>query len=613
METTPNPRADAENDESPLVEQPGLSRLREAAANALHVQLPGRAALILDALAGLNSALGSTPDGMANGILAGVSPVFGLYASIIGPVVGSIFSSTQLMVINSTSATALAANQPLSGLAGGERERALFTLVILAGIFQLLLGLLHAGRLVRFVSYSVMTGFLTGVAALMVLSQFSTVTGVEGAGATKLAQAIDVLRNLGDLDPFTFVVALLTLLLIFLLPRLRVGSLAPLIAIAAPSALVALLHWDSVRVVQDVSAIPSGLPALYLPSLADLTPSLASGALAVAVISFVQGAGVSQSVPNPDGKPRRTSRDVLAQGAANLASGFFRGMPVGGSLSATALSVIAGPRSRWSAIFNGLWIAAFVLFLPGLIGFVAMPALGALLIHAGLNTIKPADWRLILRTGWPSILACVVTFLATLLLSIEAAVGLGVLLSALLYMSEAATDISVVELVKRRDGRIEEHRLPGRLQSNQITVLDVYGPIFYASAPTLGRLLPSPEGAQNPVVVLRLRGHTTIGATLVDVLSGYVRKLKEANGRLYLTGISKTAYEQLKRMGKVRLDGPVRVYEATPVQMESTHQAVTDAQQWLVSLNDDAGPSEDPSGGPDQDHPDGSGRDGGAA
>ena len=569
----------------PQIEQPGLSRLREAVANARQA-LPGRATLVQDGLAGVNSTIGSAPDAMANAILAGVNPLYGLYAAMIGPAVGALFTSTQLMIISSTSAAALAANQSLTGLTGDARDRALFLMVMLIGVFQLVLGLLRAGQLTRFVSYSVMIGFLAGVAMLMVLSQFPTVTGIEASGANKLTQALSVIANFGQADWLTFGTALLALLLIILLPRTPLGNLGPLVAIIVPSVLVGLLGWDSVPTVRDVGEILRGFPQMSLPSLSDFTPGIITGALAVALIVIVQGAGVSQSVPNPDGARRSTSRDIIAQGAANLAAGLFRGVPVGGSLSSTALSVIGGSRTRWAAILSGVWMALIVLLAPGLIAYVAMPALGALLIHAGLGTIHPQEWREIWEIGWPSRLASISTLLATLTLPIEAAVGIGVVLSAMLYLYQSSGDLSVVELVEQPDGSVEERKRPHRLKDNHITVLDIYGPVFYASARTLGRLLPSPEGVRNPVVVLRLRGLTKVGATLIDVLAGYARKLKEVNGRLYLSGMSEQVYQQLRSGGRLREASHVRAYDATSIRGQSTKAAIAAAREWLVSQDE---------------------------
>jgi SulP family sulfate permease len=228
-----------------------------------------------------------------------------------------------------------------------------------------------------------------------------------------------------------------------------------------------------------------------------------------------------------------------------------------------------------------------VLVFPDLVAYVVMPGLGAVLILASATTIKLGEMRSIWDTGWPSRLAIVATFISTLFLPIPVAVGFGVVLSAFLYLSESSTDVSIVELVKRTDGRIEERKQPKQLKSNAVTVLDVYGHLFYAGARTLERLLPSPVGAENPAVVLRLRGRTTVGATLVEVLVTYANRLKDVGGRLYLTGLSEETYDQIVRTGKLRLTGPVRAYEATPIRGQSTQEAVADARAWLISQNEE--------------------------
>jgi SulP family sulfate permease len=583
------------SDLEPEVNQPGLSELREAVANNLAERLPRRAHVREDAIAGLNSAVSSVPDGMASGILVGVNPIYGLYACMVGPIAGGIFSSTRLMIVATTSAAALSAGQALGSLQGDARDNALFLMVILIGALQIVLGLVRTGQLTRFVSYSVMTGFIIGIAVLTILSQLPTISGYEPtAGSNKVTQTFNLLSNLDRLNLWSLATAGVTLVLAMVLPRTKLGNFGRLAAIIVPSVLVALLGLKGVAVVRDVGEIPSGIPMPHLPSFSGLSFDVLTGAFAVAVITLVQGAGVSQSVPNPDGSRRSMSRDFIAQGAANAASGFFRGLPVGGSLSTTALTVMSGARSHWAAIFSGLWMALLVIFFPRVVSYVVMPGLGMLLILASVSTIKPVEALSIWKTGWSSRLAVVATFLSTLLLPIQAAVGFGVVLSALLYINESSTDISVVELVKRDDGLIEERKSPKQLPSGKVTVLDVYGHLFYAGARTLERLLPKPDGAQSAVVILRLRGRNTVGATLLEVLSNYADKLQQVGGRLYLTGMSEQAREQVVRTGKLSLSGPVRAYEATPVIWESTHEAVAHARTWLVGKSTDSTSGEAP-------------------
>ncbi len=574
----------------PEVEQPGLSRLREAVANYLEPRLPHPGKLRQDVVAGLTSAIGNVPEGMADSLLVGVNPVYGLYASLMGPLVGGIFSSTQLMMVATTSATSLAAGQALLHLPSEQRDNALFLMVILVGVFQILFGLLKLGQLTRFVSYSVMTGFLAGLAMLLILSQLPTAAGYDATGGNKLTQAIDLLLHVTEINFLSLALAVLTMILAVILSRTRLGHFASIVAIAIPSLVVLFFQLGSVEIVRDISEIPRGFPTPVLPDFSE-TLNVASAAASIALIIIVQAAGVSQSVPNPDGAPRSISRDIVAQGAANIASGFFRGLPVGGSLSGTSFALVAGARTRWALIFTGLWMVVIVLIIPGLVGYIAMPALGALLILAGFRSLKPSDISSVWSTGWGSRIAALVTFISTLILPIQLAVGLGVLLSALLYINKSSTDVSLVQLVKRPDGLIEERNAPKKLSSHEVTVLDIYGHLFYAGARTLERQLPAPEGTQSPVVVLRMRGYNHFGATLLDVLSDYAEKLKAVDGRLYLSGMSESAYDQVVESGRIKLMGPVHAYEAAAIVWESTTDAVTDARTWLVGQRNEGSSS----------------------
>jgi SulP family sulfate permease len=211
-----------------------------------------------------------------------------------------------------------------------------------------------------------------------------------------------------------------------------------------------------------------------------------------------------------------------------------------------------------------------------------------------LRTGPRSERRSIWCTGWPSRLSILATFLATLLLPIQVAVGIGVVLSALLYLFCASSDVAIVELVKRSDGRIEERAAPKRLPSREVTVLDVYGHLFYAGARTLERSLPRPDGAEDPVEILCLRGRRKAEATLVEVLTSYAKRLAETGGRLYLTGITEHAYEQMRRTGKLTDAGSIQIFTATPIIGEATGEAYEAARACLLGAGDDgAGTGQD--------------------
>jgi sulfate permease, SulP family len=268
---------DAVFEPGPAVNQPGLGELRDATANRRWLKLRGLAALRRDTLAGLSGAISNVPDGMANGVIVGVNPVHGLYATMLGPAVGGLFSSTQLMMISTTAAASLSTAQALGGLQGEARVSALLMVAILAGVFQIVFGILKLGRLIRFVSYSVTTGFLSGISVLLILNQLPVVTGYEPAGGNRISQTVDLLLNLNRISLVSLAVAALTLTLAIVLPRTPVRSFGRLAAIAIPSALVALLSAGGVELVRDVGKIPGGLPLPVLPSPSDITLDLITG------------------------------------------------------------------------------------------------------------------------------------------------------------------------------------------------------------------------------------------------------------------------------------------------------------------------------------------------
>jgi SulP family sulfate permease len=144
-----------------------------------------------------------------------------------------------------------------------------------------------------------------------------------------------------------------------------------------------------------------------------------------------------------------------------------------------------------------------------------------------------------------------------------------------------------VQLVQRADGKLAETRPPTTLPDNRATVLDVYGNLSYAGARTLEQLLPGARGTRNSVVILRLRGRSSLGATLIEVLAKYSGELRAANGRLYLSGLSKRAQTRIEQSQRLRLTGPVHAYEATSLLGESTRRAMQDADAWLVSQTQD--------------------------
>jgi SulP family sulfate permease len=534
-----------------------------------------------DAIAGIPGAIGSVPDGMASSVLVGVSPFHGLYASFAGPIAGGLTASTRRMVVTTTTAASLAAGSTLGHVDPAKRGDSLILLTLLAGAIMLAAGILRLGRFTRFVSISVMLGFLSGVAVNVLFGQIPDLTGAPSHGRFALAKAWNVLTHPARIHWASLLVGLLALALMVGLARTRVAPVASLVAIIVPTALTFWL--DGVAKVEDAGSIPTGVPLPHLPTLSVVSLNLITGAAAVAIIVLVQGVGVSESAPNPDGARAKPNRDFIAQGVGNLASALFRGQPVGGSVSQTALNIAAGARDRWASIFSGLWMLAILLVFSGIVGKVALPTLAAILMYAAATSLRTGELQAVWRTGHNSQIALATTFLCTLFLPVSAAVGVGVALSLLLQLNRDALDLAVVQLVPQPDGRLVEQPPPQHLESRTIIALDVYGSLFYAGAKTLEVRLPDPADAEAAVVVLRLRGRTSLGATGLAVLARYGDRLAAGGGRLFLSGVDPALVEQLRRSGRVDDAGPVQIVEATEVIGESTGRAYAEAEEWLVS------------------------------
>lgn len=526
---------------------------------------------------------------MAAASLVGVNPIHGLYASALGPIVGGLTASTKLMVITTTSAASLAAFSALQTVPVDDRLPSLFLMTMLAGALMAVAGFLGLGRFTAFVSHSVMTGFLTGVAVSIFLGQIPDLVGAEVAASGSVGKAFEVVLHPGLIDLPSLLVGFGALALLVILPVTKLGKYSALIALILPSMLAAFFaFFDPVLVVEDTGEIVRGLPLPIFPPIGQFSFDLLAGSLAVAAIVLVQGAGVAQSYPNPDRSRSDQNGDFMAQGWANVASGLFQGTPVGGSVSQTALNVSVGGRDRWASVLSGVWMILVLVLLSGLAGQVAIPTLAAILIIASIGAIRPIEITAVWQSGLQSRIALVTTFAATLFLPVAAAVGIGVALSLLLSVNREAQDVLVVSLTESEDGSLVEGPAPDLLESNSVTVLNIYGSLFYAGARTFEDHLPRVGDAERAVVIVRIRGRTVMGATAFSVLSGYAGELDARDGRLFLSGVDHALVTQFERSGRVVSSGPVRIVEATPVLGESTRRAIEEAQAFLITEPEDA-------------------------
>jgi sulfate permease, SulP family len=569
-----------------MTEPSPMGRLRSATR---HLR-PEPGHLSSDLIAALTFAVVNVPQAMGHALLATVNPVLGIFTLMIAVPVGAIFSSSVFMNVSSTAALSVASGVALAEFPPDQKAEALVMLVLLAGVIQLLAGLFRLGFLVRFVSNAVMTGFLNGVAVLIILGQLADLTGYRSTFSNPVGRALDLLLRINQVDLRVSAIGVFTLGLIVLMLWVKpLQRFAFIIAIAGATALLAVLTipglpsapWFSgVPMVGDISLIPRALPEFAIPQVS-LFMSLLVPAVSVAIIGLVQGAGVSQGTPNPDGRYPDVARDFRGQGVANIATSLAGGIPAGGSVSGTALIMSAGGRSRWANIFVGLFVAAIVLLAAPLVERVPMPALAALLIVAGFQGLRVPQAVIAWHTGAISRAVMVVTFVATLVVPLQFAVLFGVALSIVLHVFRQSNKVVVTQWVLQPQGFPLEQPAPAELASNQFTLLHVYGSLFFAAARSMEELLPQVGNTTHAVVAINLRGKSEVGSTFVTVLQRYSEALRGRQSKLMLVGVDPAVREQLAKTGVLEILGEENVFVATPQLGVALNRAVAAAYAWL--------------------------------
>lgn len=523
----------------------------------------------------------SVPDGLAAGLLAGLNPIYGLYGYMFGMLGAAFVTGSQFMTVQATGAMAAVLADVDQVHDTADADRALFTLAMMTGIVMMAAGIFKLGSVLRFVSNAVMVGFISGVGINIVLGQLGDFTGYDAEGSNRLARTLDLLLHPLEIDPATVTVGVATIVAILALERTRLGALSLVVAVVVGSAVAPAFGWD-VAELGDIVVIPSGLPGPQLPLLSAV-PYLIIPALSLAFVGLVQGAGISANFPNPDGSYPDASRDFVGQGVGNLVSGTFQGMPVGGSMSATSIVTTAGSRTRLAQIIAAVVMGIIVVAFGGLVSATAMPALAGLLMVVGFRTVKPLEIQAVWKTGQIQAATMSITLVLTVIIPLQFAVLVGVGVSALLYVIRQSNDLVVKQLIIEDEGRREVDP-PAVVPPNDVIVIQPYGSLFFASATVFESNLPdvTPE-SRNSVVIVRLRGRTDLGFTLIETLDRYGRALRAVESKLMLITDNERVLEQLAVAGVIESVGPENIYQSDEWIGRTLRRANEHARDWVSS------------------------------
>jgi sulfate permease, SulP family len=461
-----------------------------------------------DVLSGIVVALALIPEAIGFSVIAGVDPKVGLYASVVIACVIAFAGGRPAMISAATAATAVI----MVDLVRAHGVQYLFAATILMGVIQIGAGLLNLGRLMRFVSRSVMTGFVNALAILIFLAQVPELHGV---------------------PPATYGLIALGLAIIYGLPRLTRAIPAPLVAILVLTVLTAALGLD-VRRVADLGALPSTLPQFAWPQVPltfETLRILLPYAAALAAVGLLESLLTAQIVDDMTDTPSDKSRECVGQGLANMASAVFGGMGGCAMIGQSVINVSSGARGRLSTLVAGLFLLVLLVALQDLLALVPVAALTAVMIMVSINTFS---WRSVLqlRTNpLPSsgvMLATVVVVVATGNLAIGVLVG--VLLSGVFFAGKVSR-LSRITSDLSDDGRTRTYRITGQ--------------VFFASAGAFADAIDVLEPVERLVIDVQAAHFWDISA--VGALDGVVLRARRQGRIVEVTGLNAASATLVER------------------------------------------------------------------
>jgi SulP family sulfate permease len=410
-----------------------------------------------EVLSGLTVALALVPEAVAFALIAGLSPLTGLYAAFVMGLITSIFGGRPGMISGATGAVAVV----LVTLAKSHGVEYIFATVILAGLIQLTAGFMKLGKLIRLVPHPVIFGFVNGLAIIIFMSQLAQFKDASGNWLT--GKGLYILLGL----------VLLTMLIIWGLPKITKVIPASLTAILVIFGIVFLFNVDT-KTVGDIASIKGGFPPFHIPQI---PLSFETLMLIFPYAAIVAGVGLIESlltlniVDELTETRGRGNKEAVAQGAANVLSGLFSGMGGCAMIGQSLINVSNGARARLSGIVASVMLLVFVMFGSGLIEKVPMAALTGLMIMVSIGTFEWASLRTFNKMPKSDILVMVLVTLVTVFLhNLALAVIIGVIISALVFAWDNAKRIRARKYV----------------DENGVKHYEIFGPLFFASVTAFG-------------------------------------------------------------------------------------------------------------------------------
>ncbi len=482
----------------------------------------------IEILSGLTVALALVPEAVAFAFVAGVPPLVGLYAAFMVGLITALFGGRPGMISGATGALAVV----MVALVADHGIQYLFATVVLMGILQLLAGIFRLGKFIRMVPHPVMLGFVNGLAIVIFLAQLEQFKIVSENG--------DKVWMTGTTLALMLALVGATMALIYLTPKVTRFIPAPLAAIGIVAGLVIGFDLPVPRV-GDLASLEGGLPQFAIPQVPFTFETLKiifPYALILAAIGLIESLLTLNLVGTMTGKRGGASQECLAQGAANVVTGFFGGMGGCAMIGQSMINVKSGGRTRLSGIAAALFLLAFILYASGIIELIPLAALVGVMFMVVIGTFAWQSIRILRRVPKSDALVILLVTAVTVAEDLAIAVVVGVIVSALVYAWNAAARIQALP----RPSNSEEGAL----------VYEIEGPLFFGSATKFVELF-DPENDPD-LVILDFMDSRIVDHSGLQAIEAVAEKYEAAGKRLQLRHLTRDCHRLLSKAGQLMVD-----------------------------------------------------------
>ncbi len=545
----------------------------------------------LDTMAGFTVAAVAVPQAMAYALSAGVPPQYGLYTAIVMTTVGALFDSSKQLINGPTNAISIAVLSAVVGFSDAERIPAVILLALLVGLVQTGITLLRLGDLTRYISHAVIVGFTLGAAFLIALDQLKNLLGLPTAGAGDdyfLKRFYLSMSHLHEWNQATFAVGLATtgiaLSLYWVNQRFRLRFPEFLTAIIC----MAVVVWGfglERQGVKVVGTIPAELPSFAFPEIEwSKVRTLAGSSCAIALLGLLEAIAMAKAIANQTRQKLDMNQQCLSEGLANLVGSLFHCFPGSGSLTRSTINHLAGAKTQWSGVISAAVVAFTVVLFAPYAYYIPRSGLAAILILSAWRLVDKRELAYHLRTTRYDACIVLATAFSAVAISVEFCVMIGVFMSFVLYVPQAAR-VHVTELTLTPE-RVVRERISTDPACNRIRIYSLEGELFFGAAPELEEHLNAiGETARQGVrvIVLRLKRARNTDAVCLSVLDRFISRMQAAQVSVLLCGLRPDLTKVIDSSGLLRRLGSdhVFVFEETGAIWSSTLEAVRFAYQMI--------------------------------